>query len=117
MGADQSITVNWTYDAGGHKSGLHAINPVTGEQITGFSFGVTVAGGSAINSNDVLGVTTMPDGGATVRQVNTQGELLQFTDQNGTVHRFTRDLLRPARLWTPSSPFRTRWTRLCWPSA
>ena len=41
MGADQNITANWTYDAGGHKSALHAINPVTGEQITGYSYGVT----------------------------------------------------------------------------
>ena len=70
-----------------------SISPVTGEQITSYSFGVTVVGGSAVNSNDVLCITTMPDGGATVRQVDTQGELLQFTDQNGTVHRFARDLL------------------------
>ena len=91
--ADQNITVNWTYDNGGHVSGLHAINAATGEQITSYSYGVTVAGGSAINSNDVLGVTTMPDGGTSVRQVNTQGELLQLTDANGTVHQFSRDLL------------------------
>ena len=40
--ADNNITTNWTYDTGGHESGLHAIDAVTGEQITGFSFGVTV---------------------------------------------------------------------------
>ena len=92
-GNDQNITVNWTYDNGGHLSGMHAINAATGEQITSYSYGVTVAGGSTINSNDALRVTTMPDGGTTVQQVNRQGEAIQMTDARGTVHQYTRDQL------------------------
>ena len=54
---------------------------------------MTVAGGSTINSNDVLNITTMPDGGTTVQQVNRQGEAILMTDANGTVHQYTRDQL------------------------
>ena len=91
--SDQNITTNWTFDTGGHVSGLHAINADTGEQITAYSFGVTVAGGSTINSNDVLRVTTMPNGGATVKEVNRQGETILSTDANGTVHQYSIDQL------------------------
>jgi RHS repeat-associated protein len=54
---------------------------------------VTVASGSTINSNDVLRVETMPDGGATVKEVNRQGELILMTDANSTVHQYTRSKL------------------------
>jgi len=91
--ADQNITTRWAYDTGGHLSALKAINADTGEQITAYSFGVTVAGGSAINSNDVLHVETAPDSGATVTEINRQGETILKSDPNGTVHAYVRDQL------------------------
>ena len=70
-------------------------------QTTQWVYGVTAAGGSGLNSNDVAGETRWPDpstGAASAAEkdtvtVNALGQTVTTTDRNGTVHALGYDAL------------------------
>ena len=90
---DENRTTEWTYNADGRTASLKAVNAATGDQITSYSYGVTVAGGSGLTSFDLLHVETYPDSGTVVHEYNRQGQQTLLTDQNGTVHAYLYDKL------------------------
>ncbi len=72
-----------------------------GGQTTGWVYGVTPAGGSALTSNDAVGATRWPDpttGSASASEqdsvaVNALGQTVTATDRNGTTHALAYDAL------------------------
>src|SRR5579864_4564508 len=54
-------TTQFAYDGSNHLTMLTALLPGTALQQTKYNYGVTTAGNSAINSNDVLGSVDHPD--------------------------------------------------------
>lgn len=89
----QNITTEWTYTPHSQIATLTAVNAATGNQITSYGFGVTVVGGSDYNSNDPLHTETYPDAGVVIREYNRAGQVIEITDQNGTVHALDYDKL------------------------
>ncbi len=93
-------TTTYAYNAAGMTS-LTAQLTGGGGQTTQWVYGVTTGGGSAITSNDVVGVTQWPDpstGAASGSEqetvtVNALGQPLTVTDRNGSVHTLTYDVL------------------------
>ena len=93
-------TTGYAYNGAG-LTGLTAYLTGGGVQTTQYVFGVTQAGGSGIDSNDVVGATRWPDpttGAASSGQqeattVNALGEALTLTDRNGSVHTLSYDVL------------------------
>ena len=80
-------------------------NPIvlasSGQQVTEWVYGVTISGGSGLNSNDLVKEVRYPDPstGASsssfkdVLTVNALGQPLTMTDRNGTVHTYSYDVL------------------------
>ncbi|MFO0848770.1 MAG: hypothetical protein U0871_09480 [Gemmataceae bacterium] len=72
-----------------------------GSQVTQWVYGVTQAGGSGLDSNDIMGATRWPDpstGAASSGQqdavtVNALGQTATATDRNGSTHTLTYDAL------------------------
>jgi RHS repeat-associated protein len=72
-----------------------------GVQTTGWEYGVTAAGGSGVESNDLVRATRWPDpatGAASPAQedlvtVNALGQVATATDRTGTTHAYTYDVL------------------------
>jgi hypothetical protein len=72
-----------------------------GQQVTEWVYGVTTAGGSGLNSNDLVKEVRYPDPstGASsssskdVLTVNALGQALTMTDRNGTVHSYSYDVV------------------------
>ena len=89
---DQNRMTNWAYDADSHIILITAGNVTTGNQTTAYEFGVSEPP-SGLNSNDLLHVVTYPDGGEITHECNRQGEWIQTTDQNGTIHQNSYDRL------------------------
>jgi RHS repeat-associated protein len=97
--ADQ--TTEYTYDGDGNLLMLQADLPGGTYQQTKYVYGVTTAGGSTVNSNDILAATQYPDpatGNPSSSQqetstVNTLGQNLTYTDRNGNVHTYMYDVL------------------------
>ncbi|MDB5313221.1 MAG: hypothetical protein JWO38_7423, partial [Gemmataceae bacterium] len=93
-------TIAYTYNAAGMTS-LTAALAGGGVETTAYVYGVTTAGSSGINSNDIVGVTQWPDkttGAASSSQqdtvtVNALGQTLTSTDRNGSAHTLTYDVL------------------------
>ena len=90
-GSDQNKTTNWTYNSDSNILTLTAVNATTGNQTTTCSYGITVAGGSTLNSLSPLHSVTYPDAGKVTTEYNRQGDVIQRTDQNGTVHQYLFD--------------------------
>jgi RHS repeat-associated protein len=94
-------TTEFTYDGDSNLLTVKADMPGGLFQTTQYVYGVTTAGGSMINSNDVLAATRYPDktsgNPSTSEQesytVDALGEPLTFTDRNGNVHADTLDVL------------------------
>jgi RHS repeat-associated protein len=96
-------TTLYTYDGDNHVLTLTAVQPAgTPSQTTQYVYGVTTAGGSALNSDDLLAATLYPDpttGQPTNpnQQVtytyNALGQDTSMTDRNGTTHQYTFDVL------------------------
>src|SRR5262249_11731983 len=94
-------TGNYTYDDAGHVLTLSIPQPGGTTQTTKFVYGVTTAGGSAVNSNDLLAAVQYPDKGTGQPSANEQetytynalGQVNTFTDRNGNVHTFSYDVL------------------------
>ena len=95
------VATEYTYDGAGHTLTVKADEPGGASQTTQFVYGVTTAGGSGVNSNDLLATTQYPDPSTgapsstakDTQTVNAVGQALTRTDRNGTVHTYTYDVL------------------------
>ena len=75
--------------------------PSSAVQKTQFVYGVTTAGGSDVNSNDVLAEVRHPDKSTGLPStsekdlvtVNALGQTKTLTDRNGSVHTLSYDVL------------------------
>ena len=95
--ADENQTTNWTYNADSNVATMTVLNSETEDQVTTYGYGITVAGGSMLNSNSPLQSLTYPDSGTVAVEYNRQGDVILRTDQNATVHAYSFDLLgRPS---------------------
>ncbi len=102
--ASTNRTTNYSYDGLDHTLTLTAVMPSgTPSQTTHYTYGVTTSSGSGINSNHLLALVQYPDkstGNASTSSsdqnsfsYDTLGEVVTKTDQNGTVHTYTYDVL------------------------
>jgi RHS repeat-associated protein len=99
--ASSNKTTQFTYDGDDHVLTVKALEPASAYQTTQYVYGVTTAGGSDVNSNDILAATQYPDpttGNPSSAQqesytVNELGQVKTFTDRNGNVHTYTFDIL------------------------
>src|SRR5262249_47347447 len=97
--ADQ--TTEYTYDGDNNQLTETADLPDGAYQTTRYVYGVTPAGGSDINSNDILAAVQYPDPttgnpSTTLQEtytVNVLGEETTLTDRNGSVHTYSYDVL------------------------
>lgn len=84
------------YNADGNVSSITAVNRATGDQLTQYVYGATLSD-SDIASSQLKRYEILPDStGGSDRlsfAYNRQGEVIQVTDQNGTVHAYDYDLL------------------------
>jgi len=95
-----NATTGYTYNQVGVTS-VTAYQSGGGVQVTAYAYGVTTGTGSAINSNDLVGITEYPDGTSGIASsaqevtttVNALGQTLTLTDRNGTTHTYTYDVL------------------------
>ena len=93
-------TTEFTYNAVGLTT-VKLVLPSSGQQVTEWVYGVTTAGGSGLNSNDLVKEVRYPDPstGASsssskdVLTVNALGQALTMTDRNGTVHSYSYDVM------------------------
>src|SRR5262249_61255750 len=94
-------TTDFAYDGDGHLVGLTAWLTAAAYQKPVWLYGVTTAGGSGVNSNDLLREVWHPDkvsGAASSAErdrytVNALGEVVTAQDRNGTVHTFSYDVV------------------------
>jgi RHS repeat-associated protein len=95
-GSDRNIVVERVYGLGGRLEALVAKNPETGEQVTSYEYGTTLAA-SGVASNDLPVAEIYPDSQDAQDRVaytyNRQGERTSLTDQNGSFHEYTYDKL------------------------
>ncbi|MEI8194631.1 MAG: RHS repeat-associated core domain-containing protein [Phycisphaerae bacterium] len=100
----QNQTTKYTYDGDGHILTMTAVMPSTqNSQTTQYTYGVSPVDGSKISSNDLLRLVAYPDkdtGEASNDDsarnhftYNAAGQVLTKTDQNGTKHTYTYDVL------------------------
>ncbi|OWK38391.1 RHS repeat domain-containing protein [Fimbriiglobus ruber] len=98
--ADSNQTTLYAYGPAGLTSQT-AVQVGGPNQTTQYVYGVTIAGGSGIDDNDIVGVTEWPDpttGAASTSledtvTVNALGQVVTSTDRNGTTHTYTYDVL------------------------
>jgi YD repeat-containing protein len=99
--AETNATTEYTYDGNNNVVTVQADEPGGSYQQTKYVYGVTTAGGSAVNSNDLLAAVQHPDpatgqpGSAQQDsyQVNALGQVTQSTGRNGNVHQYGYDVL------------------------
>jgi RHS repeat-associated protein len=98
--ASDDQTTTYTYNGQGNVLKMTAVVPGN-DQETEYIYGASNAGGSDINSNDILVAIYYPNkstGAASSSeqeyfQVNALGERKNFADRNGTTHQYTYDTL------------------------
>ena len=92
----QNVVTEMRYGPGGQLVELIAKNPVTGDQVTRYEYGTTLAD-SAVVSNRLLRAEVYPDAADSSDRVkysyNRQGQRTRMQDQNGSVHEYEHDLL------------------------
>jgi len=98
---DVNITVRTTYNADGNVATLTAVNSATGDQVTQYVYGTTLAD-SAIAACTLKRAEIYPDSVEDDDRItfsyNRQGQSVGMRDQNGTVHAYDYDLLgRPTQ--------------------
>ncbi|MDX1969447.1 MAG: RHS repeat-associated core domain-containing protein [Planctomycetaceae bacterium] len=98
---DANITVRTTYNADGNVATLTAVNSATGDQVTQYIYGTTLAD-SAIAASTLKRAEIYPDSVDDDDRItfsyNRQGQSVGMRDQNGTVHAYDYDLLgRPTQ--------------------
>jgi YD repeat-containing protein len=94
-------TTEYTYDGDGHTLTVQADLVSGAYEKTQFVYGVTTAGGSGLNSNDILAAEKYPDPSSgnpsTTSQetytANALGQRLTVTDRDGNVHTYSYDVL------------------------
>jgi RHS repeat-associated protein len=93
---DTNVTVLTAYNPDGNVSSVTAVNAATGNQVTQYTYGTTLAS-SGIASSLLKVAEVYPDSVGGSDQVsftyNRQDEVTTVTDQNGTVHSYNYDLL------------------------
>jgi RHS repeat-associated protein len=84
------------YGPGGQLVELISRNATTGDQVTRYEYGVTLAE-SGIASNDLLRAEVYPDAADSSDRVaysyNRQGQRIRMQDQNGSMHEYEYDAL------------------------
>ena len=104
VGASSNRIIAYAYDGLSHIVTLTAEMPSgTNSQTTQYVYGVTTSSGSTIDSSDLLATVEYPDktsGSASTNSseeqsftYNAVGQQLTFTDQNGSVHTYSYDVL------------------------
>ncbi|TWT56002.1 RHS repeat-associated core domain-containing protein [Allorhodopirellula solitaria] len=98
---DVNQTVLTTYTPDGNTETITAVNAETGDQVTQYIHGTTLAT-SAIATSHLLSQEIYPDSAGPADRIthtyNRQSEKTSLTDQNGTVRQFERDALgRPTQ--------------------
>jgi len=99
-----NYTTAYTYDGDRNELTVTAVQPAgTPSQTTQYVYGVTTAGGSAIDSNDLLAAIRYPDpttglpssspGQQETYTYDALGEVTTDTDRNGTTHSYSYDVL------------------------
>ena len=95
--ASENKTTRFEYNLDGNMTKLIAENPTTGNQVTEWIYGVTVAQGSALESKALVYQKVYPDSTDTADRVtytyNRQGQGTTMTDQAGTIHSYSYDKL------------------------
>jgi RHS repeat-associated protein len=95
-GSEQNVTTEMRYGPGSQLVALIAKNPDTGDQVTQYQYGVTLAD-SDLASNDLLRSEVYPDSFDSTDRVtftyNRQGQRTSMRDQNGSLHAYAYDLL------------------------
>src|SRR5579884_4311104 len=94
-------TTNLRYDGDNHTLTLQAVETGGASETTQWVYGVTTAGGSNVNSNDILATVEYPDpstGAASTSYeetytVDALGENLTYSDRAGNVHSYSYDIL------------------------
>jgi len=93
---DTNVTVETAYNADGNVSSITAKNQFTGDQVTQYVYGTTLAD-SDVASSLLKRKEIYPDSvdasDAIFFEYNRQGQVTRSTDQNGTVHQFDYDAL------------------------
>jgi len=98
---ESDVSTNYYYDGNNNVTYVQANEPGGAYQETRYLYGVTTAGGSGVNSNDILSAIQHPDP-STGKPSSTQqdkyltnafGDVVQSTDRNGNVHQFSYDVL------------------------
>lgn len=90
LGTPAQRTVRFRRHASGQLSNLILENPDTGEQVTEWTFGTTLAT-SGVARNDLVSGQTYPTGESESYTFNRQSERITFTDANGSAREFRRD--------------------------
>jgi RHS repeat-associated protein len=98
---NSDVATQYAYDGDNHVVLVQADQPGGAVEQTRYVYGVTIASGSAVNSNDLLAATEYADpstGLASSSQEDTQtvdafGDVLTATDRNGNVHQYNYDAL------------------------
>ncbi|NNJ26204.1 hypothetical protein LzC2_22850 [Planctomycetes bacterium LzC2] len=94
--ADANRTTRFSYTADGQLKTLTAENAATGDQVTTYEYGTTLAE-SEIASSSLLRKTLYPDStgpsDSVIYEYDRTGALTAVTDQNGTTHLFDYDAL------------------------
>ncbi|MBL8812383.1 MAG: glycosyltransferase, partial [Planctomycetaceae bacterium] len=93
---DINVTIRTAYNADGNVSSLTAVNTATGNQVTQYVYGTTLAD-SEIASSLLKRAEIYPDSTGGSDQItfayNRQQQKIQVTDQGGTVHVYDYDKL------------------------
>src|SRR5579884_171937 len=94
------VRTSYYYDGNNHLTYVQANEPGGTYENTHYVYGVTTAGGSGVNSNDILSATQYPDpySNQLSNQLDTYlanalGDVVQSTDRNGNVHQYSYDTL------------------------
>lgn len=95
---DKDVTVEYTYNPDGKVRTVKARQQSTSDdQVTTYVYGVTTGAGSTLYSRELLYAVVYPDASDFTDLVkykyNRQGQVIEMTDQNGTVHAYDFDKL------------------------
>jgi RHS repeat-associated protein len=94
----ENRTTGYQHNLDGKLKKLTSYNAATGNQETQWIYGVTEAGGSEINSKDLLWKKILPMGsaggdGTSIYKYNRQGQATEFQDAADTIHSYAYDKL------------------------
>jgi RHS repeat-associated protein len=92
---DENKTTRFEYNLDGNLVKLIAENATTGDQVTEWIYGVTVAQGSQVESKALVFQKVYPDSTGSADRVtytyNRQGQVITMKDQAGTTHGYAFD--------------------------